>query len=113
MSKKEKPVRRNAGGNKINITPLGDRVLIKPQTEDGKEKKSAGGIIIPIGSAEDKVDRGTVIAVGEGRIDSKGNLVPMKIKPGNKVLFQWGDKVKIEGEEYYLVSETSILAITK
>ena len=98
---------------KVSIIPIGDRVLIKPLTDDGKEKKSAGGIIIPSSSVEDKVDRGTVIAVGEGRIDSKGELVEMKVKPGNKVLFQWGDKVKIDGEEYYIVSESSILAITK
>ena len=98
---------------KINMTPVGDRVLIKPQTEDGKEKKSAAGIIIPIRADEEKIDRGIVIAVGEGRIDNNGKLVPMKIKEGQKVLFQWGDKVKIDGEEYYIVSETSILAITK
>jgi chaperonin GroES len=99
--------------NKINITPLGDRVLIKPEINDGKEKKSAAGIIIPVGADEDKVDRGTVIALGEGRVDSKGDLVPMNVKVGNKVLFQWGDKVKIDGEEYFVVSETSILAIIK
>lgn len=93
------------------ITPMGDRVLIKPEEKDGGEKKSAAGIIIPVGDTTDKVDRGTVIAVGDGRIDSAGNLVPMKVKEGNKVLFQWGDKVTIDGEDYFIVSESSILAV--
>ena len=113
MTAKNISVRVNAGGKKMKITPLGDRVLIKPETEDGKEKKSAGGIIIPVSSDQDKVDRGTVMATGEGRIDSNGKLVPLRVKIGAKVLFQWGDKIKIDGEEYYIVSETSILAITK
>lgn len=100
-------------GKKVPVTPLSDRVLIKPDSEQGGEKKSAAGIIIPAGSDQEKVDRGTVIAVGEGRIDSKGDLVPMKVKVGNKVIFQWGDKITIDGEDYYIVSETSILAVTK
>ena len=113
MTKKDTFVRAKTGGKKGKIVPLGDRVLIRSLTEDGKEKKSAGGIIIPINSDEDKINRGTVLSVGEGRIDNNGKLVPMKDKVGAKVLFQWGDKVKIDGKEHYLVSETSILAIMK
>lgn len=96
------------------ILPMGDRVLIKPEDKESGEKKSAAGIILPVSSGDgDKVDRGTVIAVGEGRIDNNGKLVPNKIKKGDKVLFQWGDKVKIDDEEYFIVSESSILAITQ
>ena len=95
------------------ITPLGDRVLVEALGSDGKEKKSAGGIIIPITEKEERVDRGRVIAVGEGRTDKSGKLIPMNVKVGDKVLFQWGDKVKIDDKEYFIVSETSILAITK
>ena len=97
----------------LNITPLGDRVLVEALDKSGKEQKSAGGIIIPVTEKEERVDRGKVGAVGEGRTDKKGNLVPMKVKVGNKVLFQWGDKVTIDEKEYFIVSESSILAITK
>ena len=99
--------------NDLKITPLSDRVVIRPLGGDEKEKKSAAGIIIPVATDEEKADRGTVVAVGEGRIDSDGNLIPMKVKVGDKVLFQWGDKIKIDDEEYFVVSETSVLAILK
>ncbi len=99
--------------NSLGITPLADRVVVEALTDDGKEKKSAAGIIIPVAEKEDRVDRGKVVAVGEGRVDKDGNLVPMKVKVGNKVLFQWGDKVTINEKEYFIVNESSILAITK
>lgn len=99
--------------SKLNITPLGDRILIKSIEEKEKEKKSVAGIILPSSLEEDKVDRGKVIAVGEGRRDNRGNLISPKVKVGDKVIFQWGDKINIEGEEYFIVSESSILAITK
>jgi len=97
----------------LKITPLGDRVLIKPFESDTQEKKSAMGIIIPVNAEENKADRGTAVAVGEGRIDNDGKLIPMKVKIGDKVMFQWGDKIKIDEEEYFVVSESSILAILK
>lgn len=96
-----------------SITPLGDRVLIKPVIREEKEKKSAAGILLLSQGDDDKVDRGTVIAVGPGRIDSSGHVVPMKVKTGDTVLFQWGDKLSLNGEEYFIVSETSILAVMK
>lgn len=102
-----------AKSNKLNITPLGDRVLIKSVKENGKEKKSASGIILPSSLGEDKVDRGQVVAVGEGRIDNQGNLISPKVKVGDNVVFQWGDTISIDGQEYFIVSESSILAITK
>jgi len=101
------------GKNILNITPLGDRVVVEVLDEGGKEKKSAAGIILPSAEKEERIDRGRVVAVGEGRTNKDGALVPMKVKVGNKVLFQWGDKVKIGEKEYFIVSETSILAITK
>ena len=62
---------------------------------------------------EDKAGRGIVVAVGDGKIDDQGKLIPMKVKVGNKVLFQWGDKINIDDEEYYIVSESGILGIIK
>ena len=97
--------------NKATIAPLADRVLIKVAEGESGETKSAGGIIIPVASEEKQADRGTVVAVGEGRTDSNGKLVPMKVKVGDKVVFQWGDKMTVDGEEYYIVSESSVLAI--
>lgn len=101
------------GKKSIRITPLGDRVLIKPVERKEKEKKSAAGILLLSQGDDDKVDRGTVIAVGPGRIDSNGNLIAMKVKAGDTVLFQWGDRLSLYGEEYFIVNETGILAVMK
>lgn len=94
------------------LKPLADRVLIK---EDGEsaEKKTSGGILIPASADEDKGSkRGTVVAVGPGRHED-GKLIATTVKVGDKVLFQWGDKVKIGEEEYYIVRESEILAVIK
>ncbi len=100
--------------NKIakKIAPLADRVLIKEDTESS-EKKTSSGIIIPVTVNEDKGSkRGEVVAVGPGRVED-GQLVVPSVKAGDVVLFQWGDKVKIGEDEYYLVRESEILAIIK
>jgi len=94
------------------IRPLADRIIIREDTSS-KEKKTAGGIIIPVTVNEDKGGkRGEVVAVGPGRID-EGKIVPPGVKVGDTVLFQWGDKVKIDDGEYYIVRESEILAIIK
>jgi len=94
------------------IKPLADRVLIKEDTESN-EKKTSSGIIIPVTVNEDKGSkRGLVVAVGPGRVED-GKLVAPSVKAGDTVLFQWGDKVKIGEDEYYLVRESEILAIIK
>lgn len=94
------------------VRPLQDRVLIKEDAES-KEKKTASGIIIPITVNEDKGGkRGTVVAVGPGRTEEGKTVVPA-VKAGDEVLFQWGDKIKIDGEEYSIVRESEILAIIK
>jgi chaperonin GroES len=94
------------------IKPLADRVVIHEDV-DSKEKKTSSGIIIPLSANEDKNGRrGTVVAVGPGRTE-EGKIVPLSVKVGEKVLFQWGDKIAVEGEEYYIVRESEILAIIK
>lgn len=96
----------------MKLKPLHDRVLIKEDTES-KEKKTSSGIIIPVTVQDDKGSkRGEVVAVGPGA-HHDGKLVPISVKVGDKVLFQWGDKVKIGDEEYYLVRESEILAVIK
>ena len=98
--------------NSIGLEPLQDRVLIKEDTES-RERKTSTGIIIPATSSEDKGSKkGEVVAVGPGRVE-EGKLIPVKVKVGDLVLFQWGDKIKVGEEEYYIVREGEILAIIK
>lgn len=101
--KKEKSVR---------VKPLGDKVLIKESVaESGGETKS--GIIIPETVSDDKgAKKGTVVAVGEGRFED-GKRIPVGVSVGNTVLFQWGDLIKVDDQEYYVVSESNIIAIVK
>jgi len=94
------------------IKPLADRILIKEDIES-KEKKTLSGIIIPVTVNEDKGSkRGEVVAIGPGRTE-EGKLIAPAVKAGDIVLFQWGDKVRIDDEDYYLVRESEILAIIK
>ncbi len=96
--------------NKIGISPIADRVLIKEKIEDAKEK-TASGIIIPATADKDSgAKRGTVIAVGEGKYED-GARAPLSVQEGDTVLFQWGEKIVHDGEEYYLVRDSEILAI--
>ncbi|MEI6238465.1 MAG: co-chaperone GroES [bacterium] len=105
MSTKEKKVNK--------IEPLADRVLIKEFAEDDSETRTKSGIIIPASASGDKgAKKGEVIAVGPGKYED-GKLIPVSVKPGETVLFSWGDKVKIDGEEYYILRETEIIAIIK
>lgn len=93
------------------IQPLADRVLIRE--EDVVQTKTDSGIYIPEGVKEDRGSkRGKVIAVGKGRYDD-GKLIPLSISIGDTVLFQWGDKIILDGEEYYLVREPEVIAIIK
>jgi len=91
------------------IIPNGDRILIKPLSEE--DEVSPSGIIIPDTVEKEKTDRGEVIAVGAGKIGEDGKVIPMQIKKGQIVIFQWGDKIQFNKEEHYLVIESNILAI--
>jgi len=93
----------------MKIKPLRDRVLVEP-AEQGEEKK--GGIIIP-DAAKEKPQEGKVIAVGPGKRDKDGKLVPMEVKKGDKVLMPkyGGSDVKIDDKEYKIISEEDIVAI--
>lgn len=94
----------------FKVQPLADRVIIKEDTES-KEQTTASGIIIPISAQEDKGGkRGKVVAVGTGRIE-KGEVISLAVQEGDTVLFQWGDKIKVDSEDYYIVRESEIMAI--
>ncbi len=97
----------------ISIKPLGDRVVLAPLSADQKSGKSKGGIIIPETADKERPIEGTVVAVGPGRIDETGRLVPMSVKKGQTVLFaKYGpEEVTVDGVDYLIISESQILAI--
>ena len=91
------------------FTPLHDRVLVR-RTEG--EEKTAGGLIIPE-SAKEKPAEGEVISADEGARKDSGDLIPMAVKTGDKVLFgKWsGTEVTIDGEELLIMKESDILGL--
>lgn len=93
----------------VNFKPLKDRVLLKRVDQ---EEKSPGGIIIP-DTAKEKPAEGVVLAVGNGTVDDHGNLHPVEVKVGDRVLFaKWGgNEVKINGSDYIIMKESDILGI--
>lgn len=96
---------------KVNIKPLFDNVLIKPLQA---EEKTASGIVLP-DTAKEKPQTGIVMAVGIGKKDSKGNLVAMVVKVGDKVMYKkWGgNEIKVNNEEWTLVGQEDILAVVE
>lgn len=91
------------------VRPLADKVLIRPKKE---EEKTAGGIVLP-DSAKEKPQEGTVIAVGVGRLLDNGNRAEMSVKEGDVVIYSkyGGTEITIDGEDYLLMDEGSILAV--
>jgi len=95
----------------MKVVPLNDKVLVKRLDP---EERTAGGILLP-DAAREKPRQGKVLAVGEGpRLDS-GARAALQVKVGDKVLFTsyGGTEIKVEGEEYLLMSEEDILAIVQ
>ena len=95
--------------SRINVKPLGDRLLVRRLEEDEVVK---GGIIIP-DTAKEKPQEAEVIAIGPGRRDDKGELVPMEVKAGQRILLgkYSGTEVEIDDEEYLIVREDDVLGI--
>ena len=92
----------------MNLKPLEDRVIVKTvESED----VTASGIVLP-DSAQEKPQRGKIIAVGEGRLDDSGKRVPMDVKKGDEVIYSkyGGTEVKIDGEELLIMKVSDILA---
>lgn len=89
---------------KLNIKPLGDRVLVEPSKQ---EEKTAGGIIIP-DTAKEKPQKGIVVAIGNGTKDEK-----MEVKVGDTVLYgkYAGTELKLEAKDYLIMRQSDILAI--
>lgn len=95
----------------MKFKPLRDRVLVKFSTE---EEKTAGGLFIP-DSAKEKPQRGTIIAVGSGKITDDGKRQTMDVKVGDTVLFDKysGSKIKIDDEDYLIIREEDVLGIVE
>lgn len=102
----------------MTIEPIGDNIILELPMEERKDIVTDGGIIIPkttISDAEARKDIATVVAVGEGRCLNNGQLIPLRVKKGEKVLFNKyaGTQVIVANKKYLLLKECDILAIIK
>ena len=95
----------------ISIKPLEDRIVIR-QVE--AEQTTASGLVIP-DTAKEKPQEGEVIAVGPGRVDDKGNRIPVDVKVGDLVIYSryGGTEVKYEGQEFQILSSRDVLAVVE
>ena len=95
----------------MKLTPLHDRIIVKPAQA---EEVTKGGIIIP-DTAKEKPLQGKVTAVGKGRIDDSGKVVPMQLKVGDNVLYgkYAGTEVTIDGDEFLMMRENDVFAIVE
>jgi chaperonin GroES len=93
----------------MKIRPLHDRVIVKRLDE---ERKTASGIVIPDTAAE-KPDQGEIVSVGKGKMNDDGKLVPLEVKPGDRVLFgkYSGQTVTVKGEELLVMREDDIMGV--
>ncbi len=91
----------------VKISPLADRVMIKPTP---KEDVSKGGIILP-DTAKEKPQEGQIVAAGPGRLTEDGKRIAMEVKVGDKVIYAKyaGMEIKLDGEEYLIVRESDVL----
>jgi chaperonin GroES len=94
----------------MSVKPLADRVLVKAITESETTKS---GIVIPETVEKERPEKGEVIAVGPGKTLDNGNVKPMTVKVGDKIVFKkYGpDEIKADGEELLILDESDILAI--
>lgn len=94
----------------MKIRPLGDRLVIKPVS---KEEKTASGILLPDTADKERPEQGTVVAIGPGRRLDNGSVAEVSVKVGDVVMFKKysPDEIKIDGVEYFVLSESDILAV--
>jgi len=96
----------------FSLSPLGDRIVVKP-SDNGGEKKLASGLIIPETVDKEKLLEGEVVAVGPGKRSEDGGRIPMEVKVGDSVMFKkpWDEPFQLDGEKYYVMSESDISLI--
>jgi chaperonin GroES len=99
-------------GQRMKIRPLQDRVMVK-RLENGVEK-TKGGIIIP-DTAKVKPEQGKIVAVGKGKVNDDGKLMPVGVKVGDTILFgkYSGSEVELDGEEHLIMREEDILGVVE
>jgi chaperonin GroES len=93
----------------VNLTPLGDRVVVKPLS---REETTKSGIVLP-DTVKEKPQRGTVLAAGQGRRDDDGDRIPLDVQPGDQVLFAKyaGTEFKLDDQDLLILAEKDLLAI--
>ena len=94
----------------MKLKPIHDHVIVKPITEDEVTK---AGIIMPDTVDKEKPEKGEVVAVGPGKLLENGQRAPMSVQIGDKVMFKKysPDEIKVDGEEYLVISESDIIAV--
>jgi chaperonin GroES len=99
---------------KLSLSPLGDRVLVRPFDMQG-EKKLASGIIIPETVNKEKLLKGEIIAVGTGKRTETGERVPMEVKIGDIVYFKkpWDEPIKLDNVDHFVLSESELVLTEK
>jgi len=100
---------RQDGEQSMNVRPLHDRIIVHRLEE---AEQQIGGIIIP-DTAKEKPQQGTVIAVGNGKVNDDGKRILLDVKAGDRILFgkYSGQEIKLDGEEYLIIKEDDVLAI--
>ena len=95
--------------NKTNFKPLGDRVIVQPEQA---EQTTKSGIVLP-DTAQEKPQTGIVVSVGPGRVTEEGKTLPVNVKEKDVVIYAkyGGTEIKVDGNEYLIVSEKDILAV--
>jgi chaperonin GroES len=95
----------------MKLRPLGDRVVVKAAPH---EEKTKGGLVLP-DTVKEKPIEGIVVAVGAGKINDDGNRTPIDLKEDDRVIYSKysGTEVKLDGEEYLVISERDILAVVE
>lgn len=97
------------------IKPLSNNVLVEPVSDAERSVATKSGIIIPETVDKEKPDQGKVIEVGPGKRDEKGDLIPVSVSPGQKVIFSKysPDEIKVGDKKYYIINEDNILAVVE
>jgi len=99
----------------MNLKPLSNRVLVEFMKSKDEENVTKSGIVLPDSAEKKEQSKGTVTAIGPGKMTNEGNRLPMSVKVGDRVVFSkpWGDDKKFEEneKEYYLIDEDDVLAI--
>src|SRR3989338_5828131 len=100
-------MKKDVKESKINMQLLGDRVLVRPEEA---MKKTASGILIPDAAQKEKATRGTVLAVGPGKMNDDGKVLPMSVRVGQKVYFNpgWDNELEVDEEKLYLIPESDV-----